>query len=247
MRAVFSALFWAYLALICVPLFLGAVLVWLLTLPVHSERTDSSPVLVLLGQLLFWSNPFWRLRVDGREHLPWRGGAVLVSNHASLADILVLFGLWRPFKWVSKASNFRIPLIGWNMRLNRYVRVRGDKESIAAMVHACEAWLSRGVPVLLFPEGTRSADGAVKAFKDGAFRMALDRGVPLIPIALSGTGDVLPKHGWVMRGTARCRVRVLPPVDPARFRGDFAMFRDHVRDLIVAEKGRLDQEAGARR
>ncbi len=245
MRAVFSALFWAYLALICVPLFLGAVIVWLLTLPFDRNGRILHLYACFWAQLLFWSNPFWRLRVDGREHLPWRGGAVLVSNHASLADILVLFGLWRPFKWVSKASNFRIPLIGWNMRLNRYVPlVRGDKESIAAMVHACEAWLSRGVPVLLFPEGTRSADGEVKTFKDGAFRMALEQGVPLVPIALSGTGDVLPKHGWVMRGTARCRVRVLPPVDPAGFRGDLAAFRDHVRGLIVAEKARLDQEAG---
>src|SRR5262249_53142360 len=110
---------------------------------------------------------------EGRQHLPWRGGAVLVSNHASLADILVLFGLWSPFKWVSKASNFRIPLIGWNMRLNRYVPlVRGDKESIATMMRACEAWLAGGVPVLLFPEGPRSPDGEGKAFKAGAFRMA---------------------------------------------------------------------------
>ena len=73
--------------------------------------------------------------------------------------------------------------------------------------------------------------------------MAIGRQVPLIPIALSGTGDVLPKHGWVMRGTARCRVRVLPPGDPRIFEGDLAAFRDHVRDLIVAEKARLDQEA----
>jgi len=66
--------------------------------------------------------------------------------------------------------------------------------------------------------------------------------VPLIPIALSGTGDVLPKHGWVMRGTARCRVRVLPPVDPRTFGGDVSALREHVRGLIVAEKARLDLE-----
>jgi 1-acyl-sn-glycerol-3-phosphate acyltransferase len=132
------------------------------------------------------------------------------------------------------------------MRLNRYVPlVRGDRDSIAAMVQACEAWLARGVPVLLFPEGTRSPDGEVKAFKDGAFRMAIERQVPLIPISLSGTGDVLPKHGWVMRGTARCRVRVLPPVDGASFHGDVPAFREHVRSLIVAEKARLDAEAGS--
>lgn len=245
MRAVFSALFWAYLALACVPLFLGAVVVWLVTLLVDRNGRLLHLYSCFWAQLFFRSNPFWRLRVEGREHLPWRGAAVLVSNHASLADILVLFGLWRPFKWVSKASNFRIPFIGWNMRLNRYVPlVRGDRDSIATMVRACEAWLARGVPVLLFPEGTRSPDGEVKAFKDGAFRMAIERQVPLIPIALSGTGDLLPKHGWVIRGTARCRVRVLPPVDPAPFGGDVAAFREHVRGLIIAEKARLDAEAG---
>jgi 1-acyl-sn-glycerol-3-phosphate acyltransferase len=111
------------------------------------------------------------------------------------------------------------------------------------MKRTCEAWLSRGVPVLLFPEGTRSPDGQVKAFKDGAFRMAIERQVPLIPITLSGTGDVLPKHGWVMRGTARCRVRVLSPVDPATFAGDVVALREHVRGLIVSEKSRLDAEA----
>ena len=245
MRAVFSALFWAYLAVLCVPLFLGAAMVWLLTMPFDPNGRVLHLYSCFWAQLLFWSNPFWRLRIEGREHLPWRGGAVLVSNHASLGDILVLFGLFRPFKWVSKASNFGIPLIGWNMRLNRYVPlVRGDKESIAAMIRACEAWLARGVPVLLFPEGTRSPDGEVKGFKDGAFRMAADQRVPLIPIALSGTGEVLPKHGWILRGTARCRVRVLGPVDPTRFQGDIPAFREHVRGLIVAEKARLDEEAG---
>jgi len=243
MRAAFSALFWAYLALGCIPLFLVAVVVWLVTLPFDRNGRVLHLYSCFWAQLFFWSNPFWRLRVEGRQHLPWRGAAVLVSNHASLADILVLFGLWRPFKWVSKASNFAIPFIGWNMRLNRYVPlVRGDKDSIARMVQTCEEWLERGVPVLLFPEGTRSPDGEVRAFKDGAFRMAIDRQVPLIPIALSGTGDVLPKHGWVMRGTARCRVRVLPPVDPRTFGGDVSALREHVRGLIVAEKARLDLE-----
>ena len=67
--------------------------------------------------------------------LPWRGAAVLAANHESLGDILVLYGLYRPFKWVSKASVFKVPILGWNMRLNRYVSlVRGDKISIAKMM-----------------------------------------------------------------------------------------------------------------
>jgi 1-acyl-sn-glycerol-3-phosphate acyltransferase len=239
MRAVFSALFWAYLALGCIPLYLVAIVIWALTLPFDPNGRVLHLYTCFWGQLFFRSNPFWRLHVEGRERLPWRGGAVLVSNHESLADILVLFGLWRPYKWVSKASNFRIPFIGWNMSLNRYVRlVRGDKESIAAMMRTSEEWLRRGVPMLLFPEGTRSPDGRIKDFKDGAFRMAIGQQLPVFPIVVTGTGDVLPKHGWVIRGIAHCRVRILPPVDPAPFGQDVAALRDHVRALIVDEKTR---------
>jgi 1-acyl-sn-glycerol-3-phosphate acyltransferase len=188
-------------------------------------------------------NPAWTLRIEGRERLPWHGAAVLASNHASLGDILVLFGLYRPYKWISKASNFRLPFIGWNMRLNRYVPlVRGDPESIARMMATAEAWLDREVPVLLFPEGTRSPDGEVKAFKDGAFRLSIAKQCPLYPIALAGTADVLPKHGLVLRRRADCRVRVLEPVDPQSFGQDVAAFREEVRARIIAAKAELDAE-----
>jgi len=239
--AVLSTLFWAFLALSCVPLFAGACLVWLVTLPFDPDGRVLHLYSCFWAQLYFYVNPAWRLRVEGRERLPWRGAAVLVANHASLGDILVLFGLYRPFKWVSKASNFRLPFIGWNMRLNRYVSlVRGDPDSIGRMMLACERWLDRGVPVLLFPEGTRSPDGEVKAFKDGAFRLSLAKGCPLIPIVLAGTADVLPKHGLVLRGRADCRVRVLEPVDPGAFAEDVAAFRDQVRTRIVEAKASLD-------
>jgi 1-acyl-sn-glycerol-3-phosphate acyltransferase len=243
LKALLSALFWAFFALSCIPLFCGAVVVWLLTLPFDRNGRVLHLYSCFWAQVYFYANPVWRLRVEGRERLPWRGAAVLVSNHASLADILVLFGLYRPFKWVSKASNFRLPFIGWNMRLNRYVPlVRGDKDSIALMVAASEAWLDRGVPVLLFPEGTRSFDGQVKAFKDGAFRMAIAKSCLLYPIVLAGTADVLPKHGLVLRQRANCRARVLEPVDPRRFGTDVEAFREEVRSRIVAAKAQLDDE-----
>ncbi len=253
MKAVLSALFWAFFALSSLPLFAGAVLVWLLTLPFDGNGRLLHLYSCFWAQSYFYVSPIWRLRVEGRERLPWHGAAVLVSNHASLADILVLFGLYRPFKWVSKASNFRLPFIGWNMRLNRYVPlVRGDPESIGRMVAECEAWLDRGVPVLLFPEGTRSVDGQLKAFKDGAFRLSMAKGCLLYPIVLSGTADVLPKHGLVLKKRADCRARVLEPLDPRDFGTDVAAFREEVRTRMIAGKAALEAEArrslaGARR
>lgn len=241
MRATVSALYWLFLAASCAVMFLGALTCFVVTFPFDPNGRAQHLYSCFWAQLYFYVNPFWKLRIEGREHLPWHGPAILVSNHQSLVDILVLFGLYRPFKWVSKASVFKVPLVGWNMHLNRYVSlVRGDKESIARMYDACERWLSRGVPVLLFPEGTRSPDGEVKAFKDGAFKLAVQRRCPVIPIALTGTAAALPKHGLVIRGFASCQVRVLPPVDPAPFGDDFSKLRDHVRELIVVEKERLE-------
>lgn len=244
-RLLISILFWSFFVLSSAVLFVGAVLVWLVTLPFDRDGRVLHLYSCFWAQLYFYVNPLWNLRVEGREHLPWHGPAVLVSNHESLGDILVLFGLYRPFKWVSKAENFRLPLIGWNMRLNRYVPlVRGDRASIMKMMALCERWLARGVPILMFPEGTRSFDGKVKPFKDGAFVLAQKMNCPLIPVVLTGTARTLPKHGLVLKTTARCHVQVMPPVDPTAF-PDVPTLREHVRDLIIAEKARLEARAAS--
>lgn len=240
MRVAFATLWWTTFALVCLLMFIGATVCFVLTVPFDRRRIVQHLYSCFWAQIMFYLNPFWRLRIEGRDKLPWRGPAVLVANHESLGDILVLFGLYRPFKWVSKAAVFRAPLLGWNMVYNGYVPlVRGDKQSIITMHRHCMAWLERGVPILMFPEGTRSPDGEIKPFKDGAFRLAIEAGCPLYPIALAGTADTLPKHGLLVKLRANCRVRVLDPIDPAQFGADVAALRDHTRALIIAEKQRM--------
>jgi 1-acyl-sn-glycerol-3-phosphate acyltransferase len=239
-RRIFSLVFWAVFLLSLPPWFLGALAVFLVTAPFDRNRKVLHLYSCGWGQFYFWINPTWRLKVFGRQKLPWSGPAVLVSNHESLADILVLYGLYRPFKWVSKQSVFSAPFLGWNMYLNGYVGlVRGNRSSVTRMLAACERWLDRGVPVMLFPEGTRSPDGEVTAFKDGAFVLASKKDVPIYPIVLTGTARTLPKHGFVLRNTANCEVHVLDPVRPADFNRDPAALRDHVRNLIISERHRL--------
>lgn len=242
LRRVFSTVFWTFLAVSCIPLFVVALLLFLITFPFDRDRRILHLYSCAWAQLYFWVNPLWRLNIEGRERLPWKGAAVLVSNHESLGDILVLFGLFRPFKWVSKHSVFKVPFVGWNMRLNGYVGViRGERESVLKMMADCERWLARGVPVLLFPEGTRSPDGNVQTFRDGAFHLAVKMGCPVIPIALVGTGRVLPKHGFLLRDKVHCRVQVMDPVDPSPFKGDVAALREHVRALIIEQRERMDR------
>jgi 1-acyl-sn-glycerol-3-phosphate acyltransferase len=240
---VFSVIYWLFFLCSLPFLFVPDVLLWLVTVPFDRRRRVLHLYSCLWGSLYVWLNPLWSLTVEGRDRLPRRGPAVLVANHLSLLDILVLYGLFSPFKWVAKAELFRLPFVGWNMVLNDYVRIqRGDRESIRRMMAHCRAHLDRGMPVLIFPEGTRSADGTLKPFKDGAFRLACEAGCPVVPIAVSGTYAALPKHGLVLRERMRARVQVLPAIEPSAHGGDPARLRDACRAAIAAA---LPPEAGA--
>jgi 1-acyl-sn-glycerol-3-phosphate acyltransferase len=213
---VFSITYWAFIALCCLPFFAIALVVFAVTLPFDRRRVVLHLFSCFWAAFYIYANPIWRHRVEGREKLPWRGAAVIVANHASLIDILVLFALYRPFKWVSKAQNFKLPFIGWNMTLNDYVPlVRGNKESIVKMMAECRKHLARGTPVLIFPEGTRTKDGQLQVFKDGAFLLAKEMGCPILPVAVHGTRDSLPKHGAVLRNRMNALVEVLDPIEPA--------------------------------
>ncbi len=240
-----SIAYWIFIVVSMPILFVGAAVVLLLTIAFDRRRVVLHLYSCAWATLYVVANPLWRCRVVGREKLPWRGPAVIVANHLSMLDILVLYGLFRPFKWVSKAELFRVPVVGWNMWLNDYVRVwRGDRESVRKMMAHCRAHLARGTPVLLFPEGTRSPDGRLQRFKDGAFRLAFDAGVPVVPIALTGTFDALPKHGLMMHRGMRAEVRVLDPIDAKAFESSDAL-REAVRDAIAAALPAANRPAGS--
>lgn len=233
--ALFSFLYWTFFAVSLPFWFVPQAVLFVLAFPFDRRRLAIHLYACVWGVSYVWLNPFWRLTVEGRERVPWKGPAVIVANHLSLLDILVLYGLFRPYKWVSKASIFRIPFIGWNMRLNDYVGLRrGDRESIKRMMAHCREHLAAGSPVLIFPEGTRSPDGVLQPFKDGAFRLACEAGCPVIPVAISGTYRGLPKHGFMLRNRMDALVRVLEPLHPADFGGDLEALRDAAHAAIRA-------------
>ncbi len=236
MRAVsvFSVAYWTFAVLTMPFLFCGALLVFLVTVAFDRRLFLLHLYSCAWGSSYVFMNPFWRMRVEGREKLPWRGPAVLVANHLSLLDIPVVYGVFRPFKWVAKAELFKVPFVGWNMVINDYVRIwRGRRGSIREMMDHCRRHLGRGTPVLLFPEGTRSSDGHLQAFKDGAFRLAVEAGCPVIPIVISGTHKGLPKQGLLHLNPMRAVVRVLDPISPADH-PTHGELRDAVRAAIAA-------------
>jgi 1-acyl-sn-glycerol-3-phosphate acyltransferase len=231
----FSFLYWSFFAISLPFWFVPQALLFVLAWPFDRRRVLVHLYACAWGMSYVWFSPIWKVRVSGRERLPWRGPAVIVANHLSILDILVLYGLFRPFKWVSKASIFRIPFVGWNMRLNDYVALRrGDRESIKEMMGRCRAHLAAGSPILLFPEGTRSPDGVLQDFRAGAFKLAVEAGCPVIPVAVSGTYAGLPKHGFMLRNRMHAQVRVLEPLHPADHGNDVQRLLQAAHAAIAA-------------
>ena len=217
-------------------LFPVAVVLWLLTALFDRRRWLLHRFTCLWASLYTWLNPVWPVRVLGRERLHEAGPAVLVANHLSLVDILVLFRLHTHFKWVSKLENFRVPLIGWNMTLCGYIPLRrGDQGSVMAMMRRCDRAIREGSSIIMFPEGTRSATGRLRAFKPGAFEIAERNRVPIQPIVIRGTGDALPKRGFVLQGRHPISIEVLDPIPAERVAGrDPEELMEDVRKLFLA-------------
>lgn len=216
--AVFSSIFWVFLTLTSLLCFPIAVLVWAITSPFDRRRRALHLFTCFWGSLYTWFNPAWPVSIEGRERVRRDRTYVMVANHQSLLDILVLFRLFVHFKWVSKEEIFRVPCIGWNMSMNRYIKLRrGDKQSIAAMMRLSGETLAEGSSLMIFPEGTRSVDGRLKSFKPGAFALAKDHRIPLLPILIQGTSAALPKRGFILRGRHDIRVRVLEEIPVESF------------------------------
>ena len=177
-----SVVFLVFIALTSIPLFLTALLLRLATYPFDRRLRLLHLFTCFWASLYTWTMPAWRIYIEGREKIRKNATYMVVSNHQSQLDILVAFRLFFHYKWVSKIEIFRVPLIGWNMRLNRYVQLkRGDKQSIEKMLRDCAVHLEE-VPFSCFRRHT------VARRRGQAFKPALQRAknVPILPIVISG-------------------------------------------------------------
>ena len=240
--AIYNVLYWPYLIGTCVLGFVPALLIFLVTAPFDPRRRVLHAYTCLWGaHYLAWA-PFAGTRVEGLERVKKAGACIYVSNHQSMVDVLAVFALRTPFLWVSKVENFYVPFLGWNMWLNRYVPIkRGHLPSVMRMVRTCHRRLREGHNLFVFPEGTRSPDGNLIRFFPGAFRMAVRFQVPIVPVVVEGTGDILPKGQLFIRPRPVV-LRVLDPVRPESVGNDFKRLLEVVRDRMQQE---LDEIRGA--
>lgn len=215
------------LACFCLQLILAP-----LTWPFDRNRVITGRLYRLTAVTVASLTPLWDFQIAGRLPARRPGRTVVVSNHCSQTDPFLISHLPWEMKWLGKASLFRVPVLGWSMWLAGDVPVvRGEKQSAKGAMARCARYLERGMPVMIFPEGTRSLTDELGPFKDGAFHLAISSGADILPLAVHGTASALPVHDWRF-GRARARVIVGDPISTA---GMTLEDIPHLRDLVRAE------------
>jgi len=196
-------------------------LVWILALPFDRKRKAMHAMLILHGLVLSYAVPIWKINIEGRKKAVKGAIYVIICNHQSILDILLVNSLRYRFKWISKIENTKLPFIGWYLKMAAYITVdRGNSESKEKMMGESLKCLRDGTSIMIFPEGTRSTDGQIGFFKRGAFQMALTAKVPILPVVIDGTGGILPKEGLLFGGFHSIYIKVLDPVAPSLFGTD---------------------------
>jgi 1-acyl-sn-glycerol-3-phosphate acyltransferase len=193
-----------------------------------------------LGRVVARVSP-WRIHISGVENLHPNQVYVVVSNHQSLADIPVISHLKLDTKWLTKAELFRLPVMGWMLRMAGDVPIdRSDRRKGARAMLQCARYLRQGCSVVFFPEGTRSPDGQVLPFNEGPFQLAIREHVPILPLVVEGSGAALPRNSWIFGATRDVQLRILEAVSVDGWNmAQVAALRDAVRQRIVDELDRL--------
>ena len=243
MSLILNAWIWSTTVLLVLVGFIYVGVVFVLTAPFDRGRYAAGRAFRQLGVVATALNPLWTFRVSGVRLRDPRRPYVAVSNHESYADIFLISHFPWEMKWLSKDTIFRIPVMGWMMRMAGDIPLRrGDRDSVLEAVAACRDRLAKKVSVMIFPEGTRSKDERMLPFKDGAFRLAIESGVPILPIVVAGTRTAMAKGSFTFR-RAVAHARVLEPIETSGLTlHDLPELKERTRALIAEARQALERE-----
>ena len=242
---IISAFLWLYVILLVIVWTPLMAILYVCTVPFDPGRYAVGRFFRLAAVSLVRLSPRWHFRTSGVRITDPRRPYVVVANHESYADIFLLSTLPWEMKWMSKAEVLRIPFMGWMMRMAGDIAVhRGRADSRREALEGARDRLRRNVSVMIMPEGTRSRTSDMLPFKDGAFRLAIETGAPILPVAIAGTRHAMAAGSFVFN-PATAEARVLEPVETTGMTtADVARLREDVRERIRVARDALRAELG---
>lgn len=185
-------------------------------------------------------SPGWDMQMEGLDKYDPERPTVFIANHESFMDIPFIFQLPWKMKWVVKHSMTYIPVMGWMVKLTGHLTINRSSKSALKKLENLVKPIKDGIPVMIFPEGTRSKDGKLKNFKNGAFLLALENNFMLQPIVLEGVHELLPSGKKLFSPSAQLRLSVLDAIDPNDF-DTMPALRSFCHQLIENEQKRLSE------
>ena len=238
-----SILFYLFIIVICTVFMALSALALVVCYPFDKGRRTVHELSRVLVRIFFAVPPLWRNRVIGKELIDRRKAYVILLNHNTVIDIPALYYLPLNFRWVSKREVFKTPFFGQYLYLHGDICIDRGKaaEAMAKMIGDGRRWIARGASIAIFPEGTRSKDGEIHRFHTGAFALAKEAGVELLPLVLDGTPKLVKKNA-MFNWRNRITVKVLPPVSVEKIQNtEVHELMNEVRDdMCVALKAIRD-------
>ena len=234
MAAIISVVIWAVTGILTISLFFVELALTIFLFPFDKKRKINHRQCFWWSSAVIGFNPYWHLQVSGLENIDRHKAYIVVANHQSLADIVVMYKTRMQFKWVAKESLFQIPFIGWCLFLTKHIRLSRRKfGSIKQAYREAAYWLKNDISVVFFPEGMRSKAGKIGKFQNGAFKLAIQEKKPILPIVINGTREAIPKGTWIFNTKVNGKLIVLPAVETKDLLPkDFALLKDTVRKSL---------------
>lgn len=226
-----SIISWALLGMIFVLYFFALIPVFLLTFWFDKHRRIANNVFMTIGTPMLWATPAGKVSIKGTENYDPKRPTICIANHSSFLDMPLSAKLPWKMKWISKKEMFYLPVAGWLIWMTGHVFINRKKKTGFKKLEAAVPALKALNPIMIFPEGTRSLEN--RPFRKGAFFLAYDHHIHVLPIVLKGTGATLPPKEWKFRAGHDLSIEVLPYVDPQEF-DSVEDLADHCQRLIHA-------------
>jgi len=230
----FSVLLWLYWAVCIILCFFVVLLLYVLTLPFDRFNRIPNKAVKVLALVMMKVNPGWTFEIRGGDVTKLSKPTIVVANHQSFLDMPLSYMLPWTMKWVAKRALFKIPIFGWIIKMSGHLGIDRKSNSSLKKLDDLVVPIKEGIPAMIFPEGTRTTDGNLRPFKNGAFKLAKRYNFNILPIVLEGGFQAMPSGNWRVAPRQHFVLSVLDPIDSNRFESDNEL-KNTVHALIKEE------------